>query len=170
MAGYGSYGYCSGHSRWFWGLRLHLVTTPAGLPVPYALTSATTNERDTVLAMFHLDADVINRPGQTLKADKGYRSAAFEAELNAARITLIRLALKSETIRPGQRFLRPFRQIIESVNQTLKVQTSASNATAYNASSPSPPPSGTTKQPWTARPITHRLRPLKAWSQSGLSL
>ena len=122
MAGYGSYGYCSGHSRWFWGLRLHLVTTPAGLPVPYALTSATTNERDTVLAMFHLDADVINRPGQTLKADKGYRSAAFEAELNAARITLIRLALKSETIRPGQRFLRPFRQIIESVNQTLKAQ------------------------------------------------
>ena len=101
MAGDASYGYCSSHSRWFWGLRLHLVTTPAGLGVPYALTSATTNERDTALAMFHLDADLINRPGQTLKADKGYRSAAFEAELNAAGITLIRPALKSETTRPG---------------------------------------------------------------------
>ena len=122
MAGYASYGYCSSHSRWFWGLRLHLVATPSGLPVAYALTSAKTDERDTALAMFYLDADLANRPGQTLIADKGYRSAAFEAELNTAGITLIRPALKSETTRPGQRFLRPFRQIIESVNQTLKAQ------------------------------------------------
>ncbi|MBK5224700.1 MAG: IS982 family transposase, partial [Acidimicrobiia bacterium] len=35
---------------------------------------------------------------------------------------LIRPALASEKPRPGQRFLRPFRQIIESVNQTLKAQ------------------------------------------------
>ena len=27
MAGYASYGYCASHSRWFWGLWLHLVTT-----------------------------------------------------------------------------------------------------------------------------------------------
>lgn len=32
-----------------------------------------------------------NRPGQVLMADKGYRSATFEAELNAVGITLIRL-------------------------------------------------------------------------------
>ena len=64
-----------------------------------------------------------DRHGQILIADKGYRSATFEAELNTAGITLIRPTLKSEkTTRPGQRFLRPFRQIIESVNQTLKAQ------------------------------------------------
>lgn len=122
MAGYASYGYCASHSRLFWGLRLHLITTPSGLPVAYALTSANTDERDTALAMIELGAFTA-RHGQTLIADKGYRSASFEAELNKAGITLIRPTLKSEkTSRPGQRFLRPFRQIIESVNQTLKAQ------------------------------------------------
>ena len=70
-----------------------------------------------------LDTDpALHRPGQILMADKGYRSAAFEAELNAQGITLIRPTIKSEKQRPGRRFLRPFRQIIESVNQTLKAQ------------------------------------------------
>jgi len=56
-------------------------------------------------------------------ADKGYRSAAFETELNARGITLIRPKVRSEkTSRPLTRFLKPFRQIIESINQTLKAQ------------------------------------------------
>ena len=55
-------------------------------------------------------------------ADKGYRRASFETELNTAGITLIRPSLTSEKPRPGRRFLRPFRQIVESVNQTLKAQ------------------------------------------------
>jgi len=81
IAGYASYGYCASHSRFFWGLRLHLITTPSGLPVSYALISATTDERDTALAMIHLDPELCDREGQTLIADKGYRSASFEAEL-----------------------------------------------------------------------------------------
>jgi hypothetical protein len=122
MAGYASYGYCSSHSRFFWGLRLHLIATPSGLPVAYALTSAKTDERDTALAMLHLDP-TLDRPGQVLMADKGYRSAPFEAELRDRGITLIRPSIRSEkTARPLQRFLKPFRQIIESVNQTLKAQ------------------------------------------------
>jgi len=36
--------------------------------------------------------------------------------------TLIRPSYKNEPARPGQRFLRPLRQIIESINQTLKAQ------------------------------------------------
>ena len=123
MAGYANYGYCASHSRFFWGLRLHLVATPSGLPVAYALTSATTNERDTALAMIELDPALDQRPGQVLIADKGYRSASFEAELNARGITLIRPSIRSEkTVRPLARFLKPFRQIIESINQTLKAQ------------------------------------------------
>ena len=122
MAGYASYGYCASHSRWFWGLRLHLIATPSGLPIAYALTSATTNERDTALAMLHLDPGLADRRGQVLIADKGYRSASFEAELNAAGITLIRPTFGKEPERPGQRFLRSFRQTIESINQTLKAQ------------------------------------------------
>jgi hypothetical protein len=37
LAGFAGYGYCASHSRYFWGLRLHLVCTPAGLPITWAL-------------------------------------------------------------------------------------------------------------------------------------
>ena len=38
LAGWAEYGYCASHSRYFWGLRLHLVCTLHGLPVGWALT------------------------------------------------------------------------------------------------------------------------------------
>jgi hypothetical protein len=38
LAGWAQYGYCASHSRYFWGLRLHLVCTLHGLPVAFALT------------------------------------------------------------------------------------------------------------------------------------
>jgi len=121
LAGWATYGYCASHSRFFWGLRLHLITTPSGLPVAFALAGAKTDERDTALDMIALDPP-LHRPSQILMADKGYRRATFETELTQAGITLIRPTLGSEKPRPHQRFLRPFRQIIESVNQTLKAQ------------------------------------------------
>ncbi|MGC8627157.1 MAG: hypothetical protein ACP5VR_06285 [Acidimicrobiales bacterium] len=37
-------------------------------------------------------------------------------------VTLVRPARKDEASHPGQGFLKPFRQIIESVNHTLKAQ------------------------------------------------
>ena len=120
LAGWAAYGYCASHSRWFWGLRLHLITTPSGLPVAHALASAKADERDTCLEMIARAG--IARQGQTLIADKGYRSASFEHALNAAGIALIRPAAKTEQPRPGRQFLRPLRQIIESVNWTLKSQ------------------------------------------------
>jgi hypothetical protein len=120
LVGWATYGYCASHSRFFWGLRLHLVTTPSGLPVAYALTGAKTDERDTALDMIALGG--LDTVGQTLIADKGYRRATFEAELATVGITLIRPALKSEPGRPGGRYLRALRQIIESVNQTFKGQ------------------------------------------------
>ena len=33
LAGWAEYGYCASHSRYFWGLRLHLVCTLHGLPL-----------------------------------------------------------------------------------------------------------------------------------------
>jgi hypothetical protein len=38
LAGWAEYGYCASHSRYFWGLRLHLIATLHGLPVGFALT------------------------------------------------------------------------------------------------------------------------------------
>jgi hypothetical protein len=40
LAGWAEYGYCASHSRYFWGLRLHLVCTLHGLPITFALTGA----------------------------------------------------------------------------------------------------------------------------------
>jgi hypothetical protein len=39
LAGWEKYGFCRSHSRWFWGLRLHLICTPAGLPITWALAT-----------------------------------------------------------------------------------------------------------------------------------
>jgi len=55
-------------------------------------------------------------------ADKGHRSAEFETFLAEHHATLIRPAMAGEAPRPGAQFLKPLRQIIESVNDTLKGQ------------------------------------------------
>ena len=86
----------------------------------WALAPAKEDERDIALDM--LSHTGLTRPGQTIIADKGYRRASFEHTLNEAGITLIRPATKTEKPRPHKKFLRPFRQIIESVNNTLKTQ------------------------------------------------
>lgn len=122
LVGWAGYGYCASHSRFFWGLRLHLITTPSGLPVAFALTNPKVDERDVAADMLAIDSRLDPHGPQTLIADKGYRRASFETDLADAGITLIRPAMKGEKPRPLQRFLKPFRQIIESVNQTLKAQ------------------------------------------------
>jgi hypothetical protein len=125
LAGWAGYGYCASHSRYFWGLRLHLVTTPAGLPVTFALANPKTDERDVALDIFEADPQLLaGRAGQTLVADKGYASAEFERRLADHGIELVRPAMKRERPRPGARQLRSIRQIIESVNATLKCQLS----------------------------------------------
>jgi len=89
LAGWAGYGYCASHSRYFWGLRLHLVATPAGLPITWALTNPKTDERDVVLDLLEADPALLaGRHAQTLLADKGYRSAEFERRLAALGIEL----------------------------------------------------------------------------------
>lgn len=62
------------------------------------------------------------RPGQTLIFDKNYFGAEFEAELAGHEIRLLRPARKGEPERPGAGVFKPLRQVIESINQTLKAQ------------------------------------------------
>jgi Transposase DDE domain len=123
LAGYAGYGYCASHSRYFWGLRLHLVCTPAGLPITFALAHPKIDEREVARDLFEIDPTLLgSRPGQVILADKGYTSAEFETFLTEHGATLIRPARKGEKPRPGARFLKPLRQLIESVNDTLKGQ------------------------------------------------
>ena len=123
LAGWAQYGYCASHSRWFWGLRLHLLCTPAGLPVSWAIAGAKADERDVLLDMLDLEPYLLAaRPGQTILADKGYTRAEFEHALAARGAQLLIPAYRNRKARHGQRQLSPFRQLIESVNQTLKGQ------------------------------------------------
>lgn len=73
LAGWAQYGYCASHSRFFWGLRLHLLSTLHGLPVALALTGAKADERQALLDILHADpALVADHPGQILIGDKNY--------------------------------------------------------------------------------------------------
>jgi hypothetical protein len=123
LAGFAGYGYCASHSRFFWGLRLHLVCTPAGLPITFALASAKADEREVLRDMLEIEPELLgSRPGQVILADKGYAGREFETFLNDHGATLVRPAKSTETRRPGAGLLKPLRQIIESVNDTLKGQ------------------------------------------------
>ena len=121
LAGRAQYGYCASHSRWFWGLRLHLVTTLHGLPVGFALAGAKADERQVLLDIL-ADETLPARPGQVIIGDKNYYGSDFEAALGAARLVLLRPARKGEPERAGAQFFKPLRQVIESVNDTLKGQ------------------------------------------------
>ena len=125
LAGWAEYGYCASHSRFFWGLRLHLVATLHGLPIGWALTGAKADERHAlhdILAAAPIPAAIHAGGHQTVIGDKGYYGKAFEAELAGNRVRLLRPARQGEPARSGERFFKPLRQVIESINDTLKGQ------------------------------------------------
>ena len=90
-------------------------------------------------------------------ADKGYVSAELDRFLADRAVALLRPSYRNRSPRSGEQLLKPIRQLIESVNDTLKGQLDLElhggrsidgvAARSANASSPSPPPSGTTAPP-----------------------
>jgi DDE family transposase len=63
LAGWAEYGYCASHSRYFWGLRLHLVCTLHGLPVAFALTGAKAADREVLLDILAVEPTLLtDRP------------------------------------------------------------------------------------------------------------
>jgi hypothetical protein len=98
------------------GLHLH------GLPTGFALTGAKADERQVLLGIL-ADPDLAALlPGQVIIGDKNYYGRDFEAQLASAGVSLLRPARKGEPDRPGAQFLRPLRQVIESINDTYKGQ------------------------------------------------
>jgi Transposase DDE domain len=123
LAGWAEYGYCASHSRYFWGLRLHMLATLHGLPVGFALTGAKADERTVLLDILHTDPTLsAPRPGQIIIGDKNYFGAEFETTLAEAGLTLLRPPRKGEPDRCGSRFFKPLRQTIESIFDTYKGQ------------------------------------------------
>jgi hypothetical protein len=81
LAGCAEYGYCASHSRYFWGLRLHLLCTLHGLPVGFAPTGAKADERQVLLNILDDQALLAGRAGQTIIGDQNYFGHDFEATL-----------------------------------------------------------------------------------------
>jgi hypothetical protein len=114
LAGWAQYGWCASHSRWFWGLRLHLVWTLHGLPVAAALTGAKADERLVLLDLLATEPELVAaRPGQVLIADKNYYGGEFERLLAGLGLRLLRPARKGEPERAGAGLFKPLRQLIE---------------------------------------------------------
>ena len=109
------YGYCTSHSRWFWGMRLHLACAADGTPRAATLTAADRPEREVALPLL---ARCL-RGGETIVCDKGYAGKAFAATVaDRYGAQIIRPVRKDE---PGHGpHLAPIRQCIESIFWTLK--------------------------------------------------
>jgi len=114
LAEIAGYGYSRSHSRWFWGMRLHLACAPDGTPRAAALVAADRPEREVALAMLPQAL----RGGETIVCDKGYAGRAFAATLAELGARVVRPARADEP-EPGLH-LAPIRQRIESVFFTCK--------------------------------------------------
>jgi hypothetical protein len=117
LRGLADYGWCASHSRWYWGLKLYALTTPDGVPVAWCLASPKLGEREVALAL--LDRASL-QPGQVLVVDKGLAGAAVDEHVASLEAVLVRPDRRDEPARFGT--LRPVRQWIESIIDTLKGQ------------------------------------------------
>ncbi|MEV0991208.1 IS982 family transposase [Streptomyces sp. NPDC049949] len=123
LAGWAGYGYCASHSRFFWGLRPYLVCTPTGMPILWSLANPKLDEREVLTAMLDREPDTVtDRPGLLVVTDKGFASKEFETDLAMRGAELLRPSFKREKRRKGESLLKSVRQLIESVNDTLKGQ------------------------------------------------
>jgi Transposase DDE domain len=115
LADAADYGYCTSHSRFFWGFRLHAIFAPDGTPRALTLASPKRDEREVALALL---ARAERRGRETLIGDKGYAGREFALAVDELKVTIVRPRRKDE---PGRGpHLAPIRQRIESIFWTCK--------------------------------------------------
>jgi Transposase DDE domain len=79
LAGWAHYGYCAAHSRWYWGLKLYLITTTEGMPVAWCLADPKLGEREVAEELFGYARDHgALREGMVVLADKGLSGKELE--------------------------------------------------------------------------------------------
>ena len=79
LAGWAHYGRCAAHSRWYWGLKLYLITTPDGMPAAWCLADPKIGEREVAAELLaHAARTGALRPGLILIGDKGFAGREFE--------------------------------------------------------------------------------------------
>ena len=108
------YGYSRSHSRYFWGMRLHLACAPDGTPRAAALVAADRPEREVALTILPQAL----HGGETIVCDKGYAGREFAAAVASLGASVVRPSRRDE---PDHGLhLAPIRQRIESVFCTCK--------------------------------------------------
>jgi hypothetical protein len=114
LADWAGYGYSKSHSRFFWGMRLHLAASPDGTPRAWALVGADRPEREVALKLL----PQVLQGGQALICDKGYAGREFAAAVDELGAVVMRPARKTEP--DNGLHLSSIRQRIESIFWTCK--------------------------------------------------
>lgn len=114
LAPFAGYGYCKSHSRFFWGMRLHLCCAPDGTPRAAALWRADRAEREVALELLPRAL----RGGEAVVCDKGYAGRDFALAVEGMDAVLLRPARADEP--DNGLHLSGIRQRIESVFWTCK--------------------------------------------------
>jgi hypothetical protein len=121
LFGWAGYGYESAHSRWYWGVKLLLITTVDGTVTGFGLANPKLlGEREQTRQI--LTRQPANRPAPrtAVVTDKGLSGQDTEQFFTDLGLTLIRPARRDEkTPRPFPNWLR---QRIEAIIWTLKNQ------------------------------------------------
>lgn len=93
------------------------------MPILWASADPKIGEREVLASMLEVEADMVTEhDGILLISGKGFAGRAFETLLEEYGITLLRPSRKDEKARYGEPTLKKVRQLIESVNDTLKGQ------------------------------------------------
>jgi hypothetical protein len=117
FAGSAAYGYCAAKSEFVWGMRLVLVTDPAGVPVGYTLVAANEKEYEPVREL------TTAHPGCTLIADKGLWGRAYAETLALQQVTILTPdRVRSASNLGREKRLASLRLVIESTISNLKCQ------------------------------------------------
>lgn len=121
IAGLGGYGFCASHTRYYWGLKLYLLTAPDGMPITWCLADPKIGEREICLDLLTIAVETgLLAPGATVLADKGLAGREIEAQIADLGLTMLRPDRRDESAHHGT--LGGVRQWIESVYDTLKGQ------------------------------------------------
>lgn len=123
LAGWANYGYCASHTRFYWGLKLYLITTAEGLPTAWCLADPKLGEREVAADLFgHARDTGALHEGMIVLADKGLSGTELD-RYTADQIGIL-LAHPDRKDAKQRRFgtLAGMRQWIEAVYDTIKDQ------------------------------------------------
>ena len=123
LAGWANYGFCAAHSRYYWGLKLYLLTTRDGIPVTWCLADPKLGEAEVTEDLLGHAHDIgALRPGLIILGDKGISTLDLDARLGEQYQVL--MARPDRITAKRRRFgtLGGMRQWIEAIISTGKTQ------------------------------------------------